>query len=62
MFRIILLRITYVRKNRIVTDESIVVRTIPLSLSLGEPGGRGSFTGDPAGYVEEGCGDGHLSQ
>jgi hypothetical protein len=27
----------------------------------GKAGGRGYFTGDPEGYVEEGSGDGHLS-
>ena len=35
-----------------------------LSLSVGdlrgEPGGRGSFTGDREGYVKEGCVNGRL--
>jgi hypothetical protein len=31
------------------------------ALCEGNLEGWGSITGDPEGYVEEGCGDGHLS-
>ena len=37
-------------------------RNISLSVGdlRGEPGGRGSFTGDREGYVKEGCVNGRL--
>jgi hypothetical protein len=54
-----LLRITYVRKNRKVTE--LLLDNSSLFVPCGTWRG-GLFTGDPAGYVEEGSGDGHLSK
>ena len=59
MLLLMLLRITYVRENRTVTDKT-AVKTILLSLFLGELKEGVLFTGDAAGYVEESSGDGHL--
>ena len=35
--------------------------SVSVGALLGEPGGGGTFTGDPEGYRKEGSGYGHLS-